>query len=466
MPRLIYNHPALVDLFDATWELMPGYWRRGEPESGFGLTFCDPAQNTVSQVEACCSTFSLVYSNREFPVESQLDVFYQKQHPSGAIHGEYSLVDGKPLLIKANPLGVQAPLFAWAEYNLYHRLGSKRRLREVLPVLERYYQWILSNFKRENGLLSVPRQALGMSNSPRDRVAYPVDFNAQQAASAAFISEIADSLNDKEVSFRYKREYFALKTRIQSLMWNNEDSIYYDLDRYGQQLKVKTIAAFWTLLAKIPSEDKANRLISHLNNPDTFGRSHPFPSLAADEALYDPHGGGYRGSVLPFVNYAIIKGLERYGKIDVARKFALRHLFAMHDVLVPESGTGYLWDAYSPDYEESAKWHGKGGFPRKSFLPFAALSTVALVMENVLGLSVSLPRKTVDWTLPVLEGMGVENLTLKRNQVSIETVKNERGWGVQLESEKLYYLAIHVLGRRRKTLPIPSGKCAILVDKL
>ena len=87
-------------------------------------------------------------------------------------------------------------------------------------------------------------------------------------------------------------------------------------------------------------------------------------------------------------------------------------------------------------------------------------------MENVLGLSVSLPRKTVDWTLPVLEGMGVENLTLKRNQVSIETVKNERGWGVQLESEKLYYLAIHVLGRRRKTLPIPSGKCAILVDKL
>jgi neutral trehalase len=466
LPRLIYDHQALVDLFDATCELMPGYWRRGGPESGFGLTFCDPAQDRVSQVAACCSTFSLVYSNREFPVEAQLDAFYAKQQPCGAIHGEYRLVDGQPILIKANPHGVQAPLFAWAEYNMYHRLGSKRRLREVLPILERYYQWIKASFRRDNGLLSVPRQALGMGNSPRDRAAYPVDFNAQQAASAAFISTIADSLNDKEVAFRYKREYFALKTRIQSLMWSEEDSIYYDLDRYSHQLKVKTIAAFWTLLAEIPSEDKARRLIGHLTNPQTFGGSHPFPSLAADEALYDPHGGGYRGSVLPFVNYAIIKGLERYGKIDLAREFALRHLFAMHDVLVPDKGMGDLWDAYAPEHEAPAKWHGKGGFPRKSYLPFAALSTVALVIENVLGLTISLPRKTVDWTLPVLEGMGIDNLTLRRNLVSIQTHNSDRGWEVRLESEKLYYLAIRVLGRRRKTLPIPSGKCGILVDKL
>ena len=65
----------------------------------------------------------------------------------------------------------------------------------------------------------------------------------------------------------------------------------------------------------------------------------------------------------------------------------------------------------------------------------------------------------MDWTLPVLEGMGIDNLTLRRNLVSIQTHNSERGWEVRLESEKLYYLAIRVLGRRRKTLPIPSGKC-------
>lgn len=455
-----------MDLFDATWELVPSYWRHGNPGSGFGLTFTDPESDKVSQVEACCSTFSLVYSNRHFPVEAQLDAFYGKQEPSGAIRGEYSMIDGKPVITKANPHGVQAPLFAWAEYNIYHRLGSKRRLREVLPILERYHQWIRATFRRENGLLSVPRQALCMGNSPRDRITYPVDFNAQQAASAAFISTIGDTLNDKEIAFRYKREYFALKTRIQSLMWNEQDSIYYDLDRSGNHIKVKTIAAFWTLLAEVPSEENARRLITHLSNPATFGGNHPFPSLSADEDLYDPYGGGYRGSVLPFVNYGIFKGLERYGKLLEARQFALRHLCAMHDVLVPEKGLGALWEAYAPEHEAQAKWIGKRGFPRKSYLPFVALSTVASVIENVLGLSISLPRKTVDWRLPQLEEMGIENLALKRNLVTIMNEKRERGWEVQLESEKLYYLAIHVLDRRRKTLPIPSGKCGILIDKI
>ena len=242
---------------------------------------------------------------------------------------------------------------------------------------------------------------------------------------------------------------------MQSLMWNEDDSIYYDLDRYGQQIMVKTIAAFWTLLAEIPSEDKASRLIGHLSDPRTFGRSHPFPSLAADEALYDPHGGGYRGSVLPFVNYAIIKGLERYGRIGLAREFALRHLFAMHDVLVPERGVGDLWDAYAPEHE--ARPSARQGRVSPQVVPAVRrLSTVALVIENVLGLSISLPRKTVDWTLPVLEGMGIENLTLKRNLYPSDPQLGPR-LGSAPGVEKLYYLAIHVLGRRRKTLPIPPA---------
>jgi hypothetical protein len=37
---------------------------------------------------------------------------------------------------------------------------------------------------------------------------------------------------------------------------------------------------------------------------------------------------------------------------------------------------------------------------------------------------------------------------------------------VHLESEKLYYLTIDLFGARTKTLPIPSGKCSILVDKI
>ncbi len=41
---------------------------------------------------------------------------------------------------------------------------------------------------------------------------------------ALFMSQIGDILNDKELSFRYKRMYFGLKTRINSMMWDPETS--------------------------------------------------------------------------------------------------------------------------------------------------------------------------------------------------------------------------------------------------
>lgn len=95
-----------------------------------------------------------------------------------------------------------------------------------------------------------------------------------------------------------------------------------------------------------------------------------------------------------------------------------------------------------------------------------ALSTITLMIENVVGLYVSLPRKTVDWIVPTLEIMGIENLNLKRNTVTILSNKTSRSWEIRHESEKLYYFTIDIIGDKRKTLPIPSGKCSMLIDKL
>ena len=44
--------------------------------------------------------------------------------------------------------------------------------------------------------------------------------------------------------------------------------------------------------------------------------------------------------------------------------------------------------------------------------------------------------------------------------------KSSRGWEIQMESEKLYYFTINILDQKKKTLPIPSGKCSMLIDKL
>ncbi len=467
-PKVHFYDQDLVALYDESWILVRDFWKKGTSANGLhGRYFTHPDSTRINQFDACFSTFFLVYSNRIYPVLSLLDNFYSKQEDSGAIRGEYGQKDGKPIRSKGNPKGVLPPLFAWAEFNIYHKLGVKKRIREVLPVLERYYEWIETTFRKENGLYSVPLAATMMDNSPRDGMHYPIDFNSQMALAALYMSELADIINDKDTNYKYKKAYFSLKTKINTLMWDERDGFYFDLDSKEKRLKVKTVASFWPLIAEIPNEARGEQVIEHLVDPREFGIENPFPTLAVKDKHYDPIGMGFRGSVYPPFDYMIIKGLEKYKRHDLAREFAIRHIYHVLDGLYPNTGKkGSLYEAYAPHTEGPAKWPGKKGFPRTMFLPYTALTTISLMLENIIGLNISLPRKTVNWTIPTLEHMGIEDLALKRNLISILNAKSSRGWEIHLESEKLYYLTVDLFGARNKTLPIPSGKCSILVDKL
>lgn len=468
LPRVHFYDHDLIDMYDQTWAWTRDYWKKGTPENGFqSRYFSRPDAKRINSFEDTLATFFLVYSNRLFPVMPVLDNYYAKQEEDGAIRGEYAERNGKPLLTRANPEGVLPPLFAWAEHNVYHKIGSKKRIKEVVPKLQRHYEWVERVFRQPNGLYSVPLSATGMENAPRQDMVYPIDFNSQMAIGALYISHLADLLNDKEVSYRYKKSYFSLKTRISSLMWADEDGYYYDLDQQEQRIPVKTIASFWPLLAQIPNEERSGALIAHLSDPHHFGLENPFPTLAACEKAFSPQGSGFRGSVYPEYTYMVIKGLEKYNRFDLAREFALRHLYYVLDGLHPDNGKqGTLWEAYLPSREGPAKWTENRKFPRSRHVVTAALSTIALMIENVVGLNVSLPRKTVDWVIPTRELMGIEDLALKRNTISILCNKSARGWEIDLESEKLYYLTVNMLNDKKKTLPIPSGKCSILLDKI
>ena len=422
----------------------------------------------IDQFESIMSSFFLVYSNRNFTANQNLDYFYARQEENGAIRWKYDINTNSPIPSKENPEGIALPLFAWAEFNLFHKSANKKRIKEIMPILQKYTSWMEENFKSDNGLYKAPYQASGMFNSPREGTAYPIDFNTALATHALYMSALGDILNDKDLSFQYKRMYFSLKTRINSLMWDEDTGFYYDLDENGEKLKRKTIAGFWPLLAEIPNEDKASALIAHLSNPDTFGLDHPFPSLSADDPDFSENGEAYRGSVFPVYNFIVIKGLEKYQRYDLARECTLKHIYYMLDAMFPDGShvKGDLWESYLPSKSGHSTYSKDETFPRKRFIQSAGLSTIALMIENVVGLSISLPRKTVDWIIPNLEIMGIENLSLKRNMITILSNKSSRGWEIQMESEKLYYFTINILGQKKKTLPIPSGKCSMLIDKL
>lgn len=474
-PQIHFYDKDFIDVYDRTWKHVEQYWlpiEEGESQKYF--YYPEETGKFIDQYASIFSTFFLVYSNRNYITETNLDYFYRKQEINGAIRSRYNLETDEAVMTKDNPEGVGIPVFAWAEYNIYHKTFNKRRLKEILPILESYMQWLNTAFRAENGLYKVPVSAMNFQNGSRKDCSYPVDFNACVALNALYIAEIADILNEKEVLFKYKKMYFGIKTRINELMWDEDTAFYYDLDAHESKLITKSLSAYWTLLAEIANDDKAKHLVDYLADPKVFGTEHPFPCISVSDSSYSDKGNGYCGSVFPELNYIVIKGLQKYKYPALAREYAMRHIYYVLETVSPseeekkQKDTVGFWEAYSPVSEGPANWARHPWFPRKDYVLTEGLTTIALMIENVIGLELSLPRKTIDWTITSVEEMGIQNLSLKKNMIrKIVTVQTERGWEIKIENEKLFYFLINILDMGKdKRLPIPSGTCSMLIEKI
>ena len=469
VPRIHFYDQDFVDMYDRTWVWIDEIWHQGEKDGLFPEGYLTHADSPVINLfDSSLSALFLVYSNQNYSPYSMIDFFYSMQGEDGQIAEKYDIASKTPVFDPDNPLGASLPLLSYVEFVFYHKIGNKKRLKDVVPFLEKYFSWIQSNFMDKDGLYTVPYSAMHMGNLPREGAVYTVDYNSAIAVFALYMSYIGDILNDKELAFRYKRIYFSVKTRINSMMWDGDDKFYYDLDADKNRIKNKHIGAFWTLLAEIPNDEYALFLIDSLKNDKEFGTENPFPTVPVSSKYFSESGDGYKGGVVPFLTYIIIKGLMNYGAFIFARECAIRHMYFILDTLHPDAEKqDDVWEIYKPVSEGPAVVIDGTIENRRRYLPMVGLVTITLVIENIIGLDISLPRKTVNWTMQSLEEMGIEDLSLKKNSITILSNKNVRGWEIRLESEKLYYFTIHILDEdKKKTLPIPSGKCSMLIDKL
>lgn len=470
VPRIHFYDQDFVDMYDRTWVWLDEVWHQGDKDGLFPegyYTYQD--SDVINLFDTSLSSLFLVYSNQSYGPNSMVDFFYSMQDKeTGMIAEKYDIKSKTPIFDEDNPKGVTLPLLPYVEFAFYHKIGNKKRLKEVVPYLELYYQWLQSNFQMPNGLYKVPYAATHLGNLPREGAVYTVDYNSAVALYALYMSYIGDILNDKELAFRYKRIYFSLKTRINSMMWDSESEFYYDLDENENIIKNKHIGAFWTMLAEIPNDEYASFLIDKLKNDKEFGTENPFPTVPVSSPYFSENGNGYQGGVVPFCTFMVIKGLMNYNSFIFARECAIRHMYFILDTLHPDADKqGDVWEIYKPLSEGPSLCPQQGPENKKCYLPMLGLVTISLVIENIIGLDISLPRKTVNWTMQNLEAMGIEELSLKKNNITILSNKNTRGWEIRLESEKLYYFTIQILDEdKKKTLPIPSGKCSMLMDKL
>ena len=170
-PKVHFYDQDFVDIYDRTWSFIQDFLFNIKNEKGSTEGFFLYPDNNgwfLNQYETIFSSFFFVYSNRNYNANQGLDFFYAHQEESGAIRSKYNVETGEPVFSNDNPEGVGMPLFAWAEYNMFHKTANKKRVKDVMPVLTRYMKWLDTSFKQPNGLYTVPLAAVEMYNTPRD----------------------------------------------------------------------------------------------------------------------------------------------------------------------------------------------------------------------------------------------------------------------------------------------------------
>ena len=445
------ENPEYIDFYRRAWQIIRDHVKEipGMPQTPymdeafietdiwiwdtcFMMFFCKYAPNVFPGIETLNNFYQPLLDNKPLPV---LTVSQDLPDWTGLKKGEKTQLK---IHIPDNP-----PLFAWAEYSYALMTGDKEHLKKLLlqdRYLQRHYEFF-DNFtepgyvtkytrapscliKMEDGYLWEGGRS-GMDNTPRGRLNgkagaierpnHPrmlwVDAISQQALSAYCISKIADLLEERDLVAEWTKKYEVLKEKINRIYWDEADSIYYDVHNDTREfMKCVTPASFWPLLANIPSSEQVDKIIRYITNPNKLGGSVPWVTLARDDADFNAeHGHYWRGAVWLPTAYMGIKGLENYGKFDLANDSArkiLNHMFQTWKNYEPHT----IWECYAPNSYRPAQ-HGSERV-RPDFCGWSGLGPAALFIENVIGIySANAFTNVVKWALPpVIKGkLGIKN---------------------------------------------------------
>jgi hypothetical protein len=444
LPSPIYDEdPACVDMYWKAWELAFRNFHEPAKGSGYVSQFIDAAFNAnIFQWDTCFMTMFCNYAQPYVPGIRSLDNFYCKQFEDGEICREIVRDTGREFEgwvdregqglrsnlsnFKVTYVGREAPqppphlmldaldhpIFGWAEMESYRIAGDRQRLALVYDPLARYYRAFQKYLRQGNGLYMTDWAS--MDNSPRvpflDRGGTAVDTSCEMVLFARNLAEMADLLDKKDEARSFRAEADELAKTINEKMWDPQRKFYFDLTVDGRRAPIKTIAAFWTLLAGVAGPEQIEALTAELRNPKTFARKHRVPTTPADEPAFKPAGGYWQGSVWAPTNTMVIRGLEQNGQPELAREIALEHLTIMRRVF---QDTGTIWENYAPDAVK------QGDNAARDFVGWSGLGPILYLIEYGIGVRVDAPANTITWDIRSPRRAGVERLWFGGKTVSL-----------------------------------------------
>jgi hypothetical protein len=481
LPAPIYDEdPRCVAMYWKTWELAFKNFHAPAAGSGFVSQFIDAAFNqNIFLWDSCFMTMFCNYGHPLVPGIGTLDNFYAKQHADGEICREIVRATGqdfgpwvnsehKSLLSRWGDLGgkgfsvkyvgreapqpppcltldsMNHPLMAWAELESVRITGDHSRLQMVYPPLVHYYRALEKYLRQGNGLYVTDWAS--MDNSPRNTPiaggGAGVDISAEMVLFANQLAEIAELLDKKDEAAAFRGEAAELSRRINEKMWDPQRKFYFDLTPDGKQTGVKTVAAYWTLLAGVATTQQADALAAELTNPQSFGRRHRVPTCPADQEGFKSTGGYWQGSVWAPINTMVIRGLERYGKGELARQIAREDLLAVARVF---QKTGTVWENYAPDSDRP------GDRAKPDFVGWTGIVPILYFFEYGIGLRPDAPKNQLTWRLDSAQRCGCERFRFNGHTVSLLATPPQTQPGptrISVDSDGPFQLRVEHGGRR------------------
>jgi Trehalase len=405
------KHDAVIQCYWKAWELAFKNLKRPTEENGFIANYIG------TQFNDCLfmwdSVFALMYGKyglRSFNFQRTLDNLYVKQHTDGFICRELAESDGTDRFHRYDPSSTGPNVMPWSEWEHFSITGDKERLSRVFPVLAAYHRWMREYRTWPDGTYWTSGWGAGMDNQPRletgPRQAFYhghmvwLDACLQAVFSAKILLDMAKVLGREAEFHDFNEEAARLSQFINDQLWEEGTGFYYDLQRDGRLSDVKSIGAYWALLADIVPQERLTRFIDHLENTREFKRPHRIPSLSADTKGYCEKGDYWRGGVWVFTNYMVLRGLTEAGYDTIAHEIAGNDL---DNVVKVFERTGTIWENYAP---EAA---APGEPARDNFVGAGGVTPITVLLEYVFGLRQDVEKNVLLWDIRLLEEHGVNN---------------------------------------------------------
>ena len=380
------------------WELAFRNLLRVHRGNGFVAPYVETAFNDC--LFLWDSAFILLFARhgrRAFDFGRTLDNFYAKQHPDGFIARQIKEWDGHDYFHRHDPASTGPNVLAWVEWEQWRNFGDAGRVRSVLPALVGYHRWMRRHRTWPDGGYWSCGFACGMDNQPRQPGSPApwldhghmtwIDATAQAALSADLCVRMAEAVGWEHDVADLRQEHAALAKLVNERMWDESIGFYKDVLRDGTHGPVKSVGAYWALLAGLVPEGRIDRFVAHLDDAASFRRPHRVPSMAADDPGYEAETGSYwKGGVWPPTDYLVLRALTAHGRDDLAHAIAVNH---HENVVQVFRDTGTVWENYAPESVTP------GEPARPDFVGWGGLGPIAVFLEYVLGLRADVPGDTL-----------------------------------------------------------------------